>query len=103
MAHGSWWAWIGGTFYNARFETRDISYRLFVYLHILPVAAMAVFAHDALGETSTQFALAYEAVRLVVPGMDRMSGTGRQHPARPRRDRCRSARPIAQDRSRTAV
>jgi low temperature requirement protein LtrA len=62
----AWWAWIGGTFYNARFETRDISYRLFVYLHILPVAAMAVFAHDALGETSTQFALAYVAVRLVV-------------------------------------
>jgi low temperature requirement protein LtrA len=62
----AWWAWIGGTFYNARFETGDVSYRLLVYLHMLPVAGMAVFAHDALGKTSTQFALAYVAVRLVV-------------------------------------
>ena len=62
----AWWSWIGGTYYNARFETADISYRLIVYALILPVAAMAIFAHDALGETGPQFALAYAAVRVVI-------------------------------------
>lgn len=61
-----WWAWIGGTFYNERFETNDISYRLFTYFQMIPVAAMAIFAHDALGKTSVQFALAYAAARLLV-------------------------------------
>jgi low temperature requirement protein LtrA len=62
----AWWCWIGGTYYNARFETNDISYRLIVYVLILPVAAMAIFAHDALGQTAAQFALAYAAVRVVI-------------------------------------
>jgi low temperature requirement protein LtrA len=62
----AWWVWIGGTFYNARFETGDISYRLSVYVLMLPVAAMAIFVHDGLGETSRQFALAYVAARIVI-------------------------------------
>ncbi|HMR64372.1 MAG TPA: low temperature requirement protein A [Anaerolineae bacterium] len=61
-----WWTWIGGTFYNERFETNDVSNRLFVFLQMLPVAALAVFAHDALGETSTGFALAYAAGRIII-------------------------------------
>lgn len=61
-----WWIWIGGTFYNERFETNDISNRVFVFLQMLPVAALAVFAHDALGETSTGFALAYAAGRIII-------------------------------------
>ncbi len=31
-----WWTWIGGTFYNSRFETSDLSYRLITYLQMLP-------------------------------------------------------------------
>jgi low temperature requirement protein LtrA len=61
-----WWIWIGGTFYNERFETNDISNRIFVFLQMLPVAALAVFAHDALGETSVGFALAYAAGRIII-------------------------------------
>jgi low temperature requirement protein LtrA len=61
-----WWIWIGGTFYNERFETSDISNRIFVFLQMLPVAALAVFAHDALGETSVGFALAYAAGRVII-------------------------------------
>jgi low temperature requirement protein LtrA len=61
-----WWVWIGGTFYNARFETSDISYRIFTLLQMLPVAAMAVFAHGGLGTTSAQFALSYAAARALI-------------------------------------
>lgn len=61
-----WWIWIGGTFYNERFETHDVSNRIFVFLQMLPVAALAVFAHAALGETSSGFALAYAAGRAII-------------------------------------
>ena len=61
-----WWAWIGGTFYNERFETNDLSYRLFTFSQMIPVAAMAIFAHDALGNTSVQFGLSYALARLLV-------------------------------------
>lgn len=61
-----WWVWIGGTFYNARFETSDISYRIFTLFQMLPVAAMAVFAHGGLGKTSAQFALSYAAARALI-------------------------------------
>ena len=43
-----WWVWIGVTFYNERFKTHDVSYRFFLFLQMIPVAAMAVFADDAL-------------------------------------------------------
>ncbi|MBC8075096.1 MAG: low temperature requirement protein A, partial [Chloroflexales bacterium] len=61
-----WWSWISGTVYTDRFETMDISYRLIVFLQMVPVAAMAIFAHDALGEGGPQFALAYVAARLLI-------------------------------------
>ncbi len=61
----TWWAWIGGTFYHERFETDGIDNRVFTFLQMLGVAAMAIFLHDAMGETGAQFALAYAAVRLV--------------------------------------
>ncbi len=62
----AWWTWIGGTFYNERFETHDISYRLFVFLQILAVAGMAVFAHDGTGKLSEEFALSYIAARVLI-------------------------------------
>lgn len=64
-----WWVWIGGTLYNERFETEDVSYRVFTFLAMLPVAAMAVFAHGGLGETSSAFALSYAAARGLVTFM----------------------------------
>lgn len=62
----AWWTWIGGTFYNARFETHDVSYRLLVFLMMIPVTVMAVFAHSGLGEGSIGFALAYVAGRALL-------------------------------------
>jgi len=60
-----WWVWIGVTFYNERFKSNEVSYRLFLFLQMIPVAAMAVFADDALGEGSTGFALAYVSARVM--------------------------------------
>lgn len=61
-----WWVWIGGTYYNERFEAHDLSYRLFVFLMMLPPAAMAVFASQGLDKASAQFALAYVAARILI-------------------------------------
>jgi low temperature requirement protein LtrA len=61
-----WWVWIGNTFYNERFETHDVSNRIFTFLQMVPVAGLAVSVHAALGETSTEFALSYIAVRILL-------------------------------------
>ncbi len=61
-----WWVWLGATFYNDRFETEDVSYRAFTFLQMVPVAALAIFAHDALGATAVGFALAYAAARILL-------------------------------------
>jgi low temperature requirement protein LtrA len=60
-----WWVWIGGTFYNARFETQDISYRIATLLQMLPIATMAIFVHDGVGEAAVPFALAYAVSRVL--------------------------------------
>jgi low temperature requirement protein LtrA len=62
----AWWMWIGGTIYNDRFETDDAGQRLITLLQMLPIAAMAYFAHDGLTEGSSGFALAYVAGRLII-------------------------------------
>jgi low temperature requirement protein LtrA len=64
-----WWVWIGGTFYNARFETQDVSFRLTTFLQMLPVGLMTLFIHDGLGETSIPFALSYIAARIIITGL----------------------------------
>lgn len=61
-----WWVWIGGTFYAERFETEDLSYRLFTFFQMIPVAAMAVFAYQGLDETAAGYGLAYAAARTVI-------------------------------------
>ncbi len=58
-----WWIWIGGTFYNERFETLDLSYRIFTFLQMLVVAAMAVFVEYGLSKTAFGFTLSYVAAR----------------------------------------
>src|SRR5690349_10702387 len=62
----AWWAWIGGTVYNERFETEDLSYRFFTFLYLLTIAGLAIFAHDALGTLSVGFALSYAANRALI-------------------------------------
>jgi low temperature requirement protein LtrA len=61
-----WWVWMGSTFYNERFETDDLSHRLFTFLDMLPLAAMACSAHDAFGKTGGAFAGSYAAARAVL-------------------------------------
>ncbi len=60
-----WWVWIGGTFYNSRFETQDVSYRLITFMQMLPVVGLALFSHQS--EHSDQgFALSYAAARTLI-------------------------------------
>ena len=58
-----WWAWIGVTFYSARFETDDLVHRLLVLLQMMGAAALTINIHGALAETSGNFAIAYGAIR----------------------------------------
>ena len=58
-----WWAWIGATFYSARFETDDLVHRLLVLLQMMGAAALTINIHGALAETSGNFAIAYGAIR----------------------------------------
>ena len=39
-----WWVWMGGTYYNSRFESGDISYRLLTFLQLDPAADVRVLA-----------------------------------------------------------
>ncbi|HVF98807.1 MAG TPA: low temperature requirement protein A [Chloroflexia bacterium] len=61
-----WWVWIGATFYNDRFDTDDVGQRVYTFLQILAVAALALSVHDGLGEASQAFALSYAAARLLI-------------------------------------
>ncbi len=62
----TWWAWINGTAYHDLHGNNDIRTRVFTFLQMFTVAAMAVFAHDALGETSAAFAAAYAGFQLIL-------------------------------------
>lgn len=61
-----WWAWVGHTFYLSRFDTEDLGHRLLTMLQMMAVASLAVHVPDALGSTSTGFALSYAAVRFIL-------------------------------------
>ncbi len=58
-----WWIWIGATYYIERFETDGIEHRLIVFVQMIPIAGLAVFAHDAMGATSVGYALSYAVCR----------------------------------------
>jgi low temperature requirement protein LtrA len=74
-----WWAWMGVTFYAARFETDDVIHRIFVLLQMMGAAALTINIHGALAETSSNFAISYGAIRgfLVIEYLR----TGRRIPA----------------------
>ncbi|HKY54084.1 MAG TPA: low temperature requirement protein A [Anaerolineales bacterium] len=61
-----WWAWLNGAMYHNLHGNNDIRTRVFTFLQMLTVAVMAIFAHNALGEGSTGFALAYAAFHLIL-------------------------------------
>lgn len=61
-----WWAWSGFTFYINRFIADDLVHRVLIYLQIIAVAFLGISADGALGELTTQFAIFYIIVRLVL-------------------------------------
>jgi low temperature requirement protein LtrA len=61
-----WWAWIGQTFYLTRFDSDDLGHRLITMAQIMAVASLIVHVPDALGDSSTGFALSYAAVRFML-------------------------------------
>jgi low temperature requirement protein LtrA len=61
-----WWAWFNGSSYHDLHGNNDIRTRVFTFLQMFTVASMAVFAHDALGESSVGFALSYAAFQLIL-------------------------------------
>ncbi|MEZ4517085.1 MAG: low temperature requirement protein A [Chloroflexota bacterium] len=61
-----WWAWFNGTSYHELHGNNDIRTRVFTFLQMFTVAAMAVFAHDALGAGSVGFALSITAFQLIL-------------------------------------
>lgn len=61
-----WWAWLNGALYHDLHGQNDIRTRVFTFLQMATVAAMAVFAHDALGESAVGFALSFTAYQLIL-------------------------------------
>lgn len=61
-----WWAWFNGTSYHDLHGNNDIRTRVFTFLQMFTVAAMAVFAHNALSEGVTGFALSFAAFQLIL-------------------------------------
>jgi low temperature requirement protein LtrA len=61
-----WVAWINGSIYHEIHGNNDIRTRAFTFLQMFVVAMMAVFAHNAFGEGSSGFALAFAAYQLIL-------------------------------------
>ena len=61
-----WWAWLNGSIYHDLHGNNDIRTRVFTFLQMGTVAAMAVFAHNAMGAGGVGFALAYAAFQALL-------------------------------------
>jgi low temperature requirement protein LtrA len=61
-----WLAWLNGAMYHDLHGNDDLRTRVFTFLQMFTVAAMAVFAHSALGEGSVGFALSFAAYQLIL-------------------------------------
>ena len=59
------WVWNGFTYYTERFESDGLENRLLTFLAIVPVAGLAVFGEEGLGDTYVGFAFAYLLARAV--------------------------------------
>jgi low temperature requirement protein LtrA len=60
--------WSSETFYSDRFEAIDVSYRIEVFLAMVPAGGMAVAAPDGLGRLFPLFALSIAAAHAVLIG-----------------------------------
>ncbi|MBW4481345.1 MAG: low temperature requirement protein A [Tildeniella torsiva UHER 1998/13D] len=58
-----WWCWVGATYYATRFDSDGLFDRLFAFMQIVIVAAMAVHVHHGLDGGDIGFALCYAAFR----------------------------------------
>jgi low temperature requirement protein LtrA len=64
------WAWVGFTFYDNRFDSDDVVYRLMKLAAMLGIAVLAGNVHNATtAHGSVGFALSYVAVRAVLLAM----------------------------------
>ncbi len=59
----AWWIWLGATYYNERFETEGLENRVFTFLLMLPVAGLAIFAHEI---SSIGYGLCYMLARILI-------------------------------------
>jgi low temperature requirement protein LtrA len=74
-----WWAWFNGAMYHDLHGNNDIRTRVFTFLQMFTVAALAVYAHDALGTGSAGFALAYAAFHLILTWLWWRTGVHDRH------------------------
>ena len=61
-----WWIWLAANIYNERFETEDLSQRVFTLLIMIPVTIMGAAIHGDLARTSVAFAWGYIGARAVL-------------------------------------
>jgi low temperature requirement protein LtrA len=62
-----WWAWLGHTMYNTRFDAEDVVQRLLTLVQIFAAAAMAANAKSSFdSRDSAGFGAAYAAMRFVL-------------------------------------
>lgn len=59
----AWWVWIGATYYNDRFETEGVEARVFTFLLMLPVAGLAIFAHQVPHDSAWGYGISYVIAR----------------------------------------
>ena len=64
-----WWIWVGHTVYATRFANENLVERLWTFVQMLAIAAMAVRAADGGEAGTTEFALAYVLARLSLLGL----------------------------------
>lgn len=69
-----WWCWVGATFYATRFDADTPSDRLFAFVQMGIVVAMAVNAHNGLVMGSMGFALCYILFRGLLIGQYLIAG-----------------------------
>jgi low temperature requirement protein LtrA len=60
------WAWAGFTFYATRFDTDDLVYRVFTFLGMFGVAALATTIPAVFEGHANGFALTYACIRIVI-------------------------------------
>lgn len=61
-----WIAWINGTMYHELHGNNDIRTRVFTFMQMFTVVAMAIFASGALQASSVGFALSFAAYQLIL-------------------------------------